>query len=118
MVTMIRKLYGKLNKRTKQIEAVWVSHNDEQAQYEFTIANMQAEEQNRFYDSSNYGLICFGVLEMEGENIGIKYEYAKDYPFIFDEVKDFQIPKHNQPNMEDITVDGERAEKIKKEAKI
>lgn len=95
---MKRKLYAKYNKRAQQIEFVFLGVNDEEALFNYNIANDKAETENKWYRAEDYSLICLGVVNMEGESdkVGIIYEYAKDFPFIFDEVKTNQKPKYNE----------------------
>lgn len=118
---MRRKLYAKYNKRSKMIEFVFIDVNDDEACYKFEKANLEAEEQNRFYNSEDYKLICLGVLNMEGESqeVGIIYDYKEDFPFVFDEIKDGQKPKYNETYLKNISVnDKEKAEELKRRAKI
>lgn len=107
---MKRKLYGKYNKRSKQIEVTFVDINDEQAAYNFQIANMKAEEQNPFYNSNDYNLVCLGVIQMEGEKnqIGIIYEYSKDFPVMYDNFDDFQKPKYNETYFKNMSKENEK----------
>lgn len=114
---MKRKLYAKYNVRTKMIEFIFIEVNDDEAIYKFCQANMQAEESNRFYNSEDYKLICLGVLKMEGETneVGIIYDYSKDFPMVFGEFKDFQKPKYNQAYFKNMNVEDEKKiEQIKK----
>ena len=86
---MKRKLYAKYNKRARQIEFVFVDINDDEALFKYHQANEEAESKNKYYRSEDYSLICLGVLNMEGEQkeVGIIYDYKKDFPFIFDRQK-------------------------------
>lgn len=118
---MKRKLYAKYNKRSRLIEFVFIDINDDEACYKFEKANIEAEEQNKFYNSDDYKLICLGVLEMEGESseVGIIYDYKDDFPVIFDEIKDGQKPKYNETYLKNISInDKEKIEEIKRRAKI
>lgn len=118
---MKRKLYAKYNKRSRLIEFVFIDINDDEACYKFEKANIEAEEQNKFYNSDDYKLICLGVLEMEGESdkVGIIYDYKNDFPVIFDEIKDGQKPKYNETYLKNISVnDKEKIEEIKRRSKI
>lgn len=101
------------------IEFTFIGVNDDEAIYNYCAANMQAEKTNPFYNEKDYTLICLGVIEMEGskKEVGIKYEYEKDFNIIFDEIQDFQKPKYNQAYYENINKEGEEAERIKKELK-
>lgn len=114
MATMKRKLYAKYNKRSKMIEFVFVDINDDEACYKYEQANIQAEEQNKFYNSEDYTLLSLGVIIMEGETdeIGIVYEYEKDFPVVFDKIKDSCKPKYNQKYFESMKVSKERGEEI------
>lgn len=116
---MLRKLYAKYNNRTKMIEFTFIGVNDDEAIYNYCAANMKAEQSNPFYNVDDYTLICLGVIEMEGDKkeVGIKYEYEKDFNVVFDEIKDFQKPKFNQAYYENINKRGEEAERIKREMK-
>lgn len=112
---MKRKLYAKYNNRTQMIEFIFIEVNDDEAIYKFCQANMQAEEQNPFYNSNDYTLICLGVLNMEGkkDEVGIIYDYKDDFNVIFGEIKDYQKPKYNETYFKNINVnDKERQEKI------
>lgn len=112
---MKRKLYAKYNKRAKQIEFVFVDINDDEALFKYHQANEEAESKNKYYRSEDYSLICLGVLNMEGEEkeVGIVYEYKKDFPFIFDRTEDFVKPKYNQKYFESMKVDEETEKNIK-----
>lgn len=114
---MKRKLYAKYNNRSKLIEFTFIGVNDEEAQYNYALANMKAEEENPFYNSSDYKLMCLGVIEMEGEakNIGIRYDYAKDYPTIFGEIADGIKPKHNQAYFKNMKIKDEAKRKALEE---
>lgn len=116
---MKRKLYAKYNKRAKQIEFVFVDINDEEALFKYHQANEEAELKNKYYRSEDYSLICLGVLNMEGKatEVGIIYEYKKDFPFIFDYIEDEQKPKYNQRYFESMKVEKEREEELKRKAK-
>lgn len=112
---MKRKLYAKYNKRAKQIEFVFVDINDDEALFKYHQANEEAELKNKYYRGEDYSLICLGVLNMEGEDreVGIIYEYKKDFPFVFDNIDESQKPKYNQKYFENMKVEKERAEEIK-----
>ena len=111
---MKRKLYAKYNRRSKQIEFVFVEINDDEACYKYEQANIIAEEQNKFYNSEDYRLICLGVINMEGESkeVGIIYEYKEDFPVVFNEIKDSCKPKYNQKYFESMKVDNEKKAQI------
>lgn len=111
---MKRKLYAKYNKRSKLIEFVFVDVNDDEACYKYEQANIQAEEQNKFYNADDYKLICLGVLTMEGETeeVGIIYEYKNDFPIVFDKIKDSCKPKYNEKYFESMKVNEERKNQI------
>ena len=113
---MKRKIYAKYNKRTKMIEFIFVDINDEQAEYNFALSNIQAAEKNPYYNEDDYCIICLGVLNMEGEaeEVGIVYDYKDDFPFIFDKVREGQKPKYNAEYFKDIQVRNEkRIEQLK-----
>lgn len=112
---MKRKLYAKYNKRAKQIEFVFVDINDDEALFKYHQANEEAELKNKYYRGEDYSLICLGVLNMEGEpkEVGIIYDYANDFPFIFDSIKDGQKPKYNERYFQNMKVDKEREEELK-----
>lgn len=112
---MKRKLYAKYNKRAKQIEFVFVDINDEEALFKYHQANEEAEMKNKYYRGEDYSLICLGVLNMEGKDkeVGIIYEYSKDFPFVFDNISEEQKPKYNQKYFENMKVDKEREEELK-----
>ena len=112
---MKRKLYAKYNNRTQMIEFIFVEVNDDEAIYKFCQANMQAEEQNRFYNSDDYTLICLGVLNMEGskEEVGIIYDYKDDFNVVFGEIKDWQKPKYNESYFKNMNIsEKEKQEEI------
>lgn len=112
---MKRKLYAKYNNRTQMIEFIFIEINDEEAIYKFCQANMQAEEQNKFYNSEDYTLICLGVLQMEGskKEVGIIYDYKDDFNIIFGEIQDYQKPKYNQAYFKNINIiEKEKQDKI------
>lgn len=110
---MKRKIYAKYNKRTKMIEFIFMDVNDEQAEYNFALANLKATETNPYYNEEDYGIICLGVVNMEGEEeeVGIIYDYKESFPFVFDKVKEGQKPKYNSDYFKDIQVRNE--ERIK-----
>lgn len=113
---MKRKIYAKYNNRTKMIEFIFVDVNDEQAEYNFALSNLKAIENNQYYNEDDYKLICLGVLNMEGEanEVGINYDYKKDFPFVFDDVKEGQKPKYNTDYFKNIQVkNNERIEQLK-----
>ena len=116
---MKRKLYAKYNKRAKQIEFVFVDINDDEALFKYHQANEEAELKNKYYRSEDYYLICLGVLNMEGEakEVGIIYDYKKDFPFIFDSAEDNIKPKYNSRYFESMKVDKEKEEEIKNKAR-
>ena len=95
---MKRKLYAKYNKRSQQIEFVFLAVNDEEALFNYNIANDKAETENKWYRAEDYNLICLGVIDMEGipQKVGINYDYKEDFPFVFDDVKTNQKPKYNE----------------------
>lgn len=95
---MKRKLYAKYNKRSRLIEFTFIEVNDDEAIYKYEQANIQAEQQNMFYRSEDYALICLGVIVMEGdiEEVGIEQTLMKDFPYAFDKIEDWQKPKYNQ----------------------
>lgn len=111
---MKRKLYAKYNRRSKLIEFVFIGVNDNEAVYNYSMANMKAEKENPFYNSEDYRLICLGVLNMEGEpkDVGIIYDYKDDFNVVFDEIEDGQKPKYNQSYFEDIQAKKEREKEI------
>lgn len=117
---MKRKLYAKYNKRSKLIEFIFVGVNDDEAQYNFELANLKAEEENPFYDSRDYALIALGVLNMEGNpvEVGIMYDYKDDFNVIFDNIEDGKKPKFNQRYFEKMDVSKEKEERIRKNSKI
>lgn len=116
---MKRKIYGKYNKISRQIELITIMNNDEEAQMSFAIANEKAMEQNKYYNPDNYQIIVLGVLEMEGDEAGIIYEYSKDFPYKLDNIPYGFKNFHNEPSVQDTTVkDEERAKEIKKESRI
>lgn len=113
---MKRKLYAKYNKRTQMIEFVFIDINDEQAEYNFALANLKATENNNFYNENDYYLICLGVINMEGteDEVGIIYEYKDDFNVVFGKIKDGQKPKYNTDYFKDIQVrNTERIEQLK-----
>lgn len=113
---MKRKLYAKYNKRTQMIEFVFIDVNDEQAEYNFALANLKATETNNFYNENDYYLICLGVINMEGteDEVGIIYEYKDDFNVVFGKIKDGQKPKYNTDYFKDIQVrNTERIEQLK-----
>lgn len=117
---MKRKIYAKYNKRTKMIEFIFMDVNDEQAEYNFALANLKAIENNPYYNEEDYGLICLGVVNMEGKTneVGIIYDYKEEFPFVFDEVKDGQKPKYNSEYFKNIQVkNNERIEELKNASK-
>ena len=89
--------------------------NDEEALFKYYQANEEAELKNKYYRGEDYALICLGVLNMEGESneVGIIYDYKKDYPFVFDSVSEDQKPKHNQKYFESMKTNKEREEELK-----
>ena len=95
---MKRKLYAKYNKRSQQIEFVFLGVNDEEALFNYNIANDKAETENKWYRAEDYALICLGVINMEGtpHGVGINYDLKEDFPFVFDDVKANQKPKYNE----------------------
>lgn len=111
---MKRKLYAKYNKRSKMIEFVFVDINDDEACYKYEQANIQAEEQNKFYNSEDYKLLSLGVIVMEGEpeEVGIIYEYKEDFPIVFDKIKDSCKPKYNEKYFESMKISNERKEEL------
>ena len=117
---MKRKLYAKYNKRSKQIEFVFVDINDDEALFKYHQANDEAESKNKYYRANDYALICLGVILMEGEanDIGIIYDYKEDFPFVFDRAEDFIKPKYNEKYFESMKVDKEKAEELKLKSAI
>lgn len=116
---MKRKIYGKYNKISKQIELITLMSNDEEAQLSFAIANDKAKEQNKYYDENNYQIIALGVLEMEGEEAGIKYEYKNDFPYKLDNIPYGFKNFHNQESTKDTTVkDEKRIKEIREESRV
>lgn len=117
---MKRKLYAKYNKRSKMIEFVFLGVNDDEALFNYNIANDKAESENKWYRSEDYSLICLGVINMEGEHdkVGIIYDYAKDFPVVFDDIKDGQMPKYNQKYFNDMSVSEEKIKEIKNKSNI
>lgn len=111
---MKRKLYAKYNKRAKQIEFVFVDINDEEALFKYHQANEEAELKNKYYREEDYSLIALGVINMEGKatEVGIIYDYKKDFPFIFDYVAEDQRPQYNERYFQSMKVDKEREEEI------
>lgn len=111
---MKRKLYAKYNRRSKLIEFTFIGVNDDEAIYNYTMANMKAENENPFYNSEDYRLICLGVLNMEGEakDVGIIYDYKDDFNVVFDEIEDGKKPKYNQSYFENIQAKKEREKEI------
>lgn len=123
---MLKKMYAKCCIRSRQIETIFYANNDDEAQYIYSLANIKAKETNPYYNDDDYLLACLGVIEMEFQDektkgeykMGIKYEYADDFPVIFDEIKDYNKPKYNQPSVNDISVDDEdKAKNIIKKSK-
>ena len=106
---MKRKIYAKYNKRTNMIEFIFMDVNDEQAEYNFALANLKAIENNQYYNEEDYTLICLGVVEMEGkpDEVGIIYDYKEAFPFVFDSVREGQKPKYNSDYFKDIQVRNE-----------
>lgn len=117
---MKRKIYAKYNCRSKLIEFTFIDVNDDEAVYKYEQANIKAEEENPFYRSEDYKLICLGVLKMEGEpnEVGIIYDYAKDFPCVFGEIADFQKPKYNSRFFEKMKVSEEKEKEITQKAGI
>lgn len=115
---MKRKLYAKYNKRAKQIEFVFVDINDDEALFKYHQANEEAELKNKYYRSEDYYLICLGVLNMEGEHneVGIIYDYKKDFPVTFDKIDENTKPKYNEKYFESMKVDKEREKELKEKA--
>lgn len=111
---MKRKLYAKYNRRSKMIEFVFIGVNDDEAIYNYSMANIKAEKENPFYNEEDYRLICLGVINMEGETkeVGIMYEYANDFNVVFDEIEDGKKPKYNQQYFKDMSVSKEREQEI------
>lgn len=111
---MKRKLYAKYNKRSQQIEFVFVDINDDEALFKYHQANEEAELQNKYYREEDYYLICLGVLNMEGkvDEVGIIYDYEKDFPVIFDKIDENKKPKHNQRYFESMKTNDERSKEI------
>lgn len=116
---MKRKLYAKYNKRARQIEFVFVDINDDEALFKYHQANEEAELKNKYYRGEDYSLICLGVINMEGadKEVGIIYEYEKDFPFVFDNINENQKPKYNQKYFESMKVEKEREKEIENKAK-
>ena len=117
---MKRKLYAKYNKRSKMIEFVFLGVNDDEALFNYNIANDKAESENKWYRSEDYELICLGVIMMEGEShqVGIIYEYEVDFPYTFDKIKDGEMPKYNQKYFKEMGVSEEKEKEIKNKANI
>lgn len=111
-----QKLYGRYNKLSKQIEFIFLTQNDEIAEYQYALSHIAAIEKNPYHNEDDYVLICLGVVRTEGEikEVGIEYEYKKDFPFIFDYVEPGQKPKYNIDYFKDITIKNQ----AKKEALI
>lgn len=114
MATMKRKLYAKYNRRSKLIEFVFVDVNDDNAIYNYELANIKAAKENPFYNSDDYRLICLGVLNMEGEakEVGIIYDYKDDFNVVFDEIEDGQKPKYNEQSFRNIQAEKDREQDI------
>ena len=109
---MKMKIYTIYNERSELQEGLFLARNDKEAQYMFAIRNKKMEQESRYFDESIYKLKCLGVIEMEGENSGILYEYAKDFPYQFDSIPDGILPtKHDQESIENIDVKDEKREK-------
>lgn len=117
---MRRKLYAKYNRRSKMIEFVFLGVNDDEALFNYNIANDKAESENKWYRAEDYALICLGVIEMEGAigSVGIVYEYAEEFPIAFDEIKDGQIPKYNQKYFNEMKVSEEKTKEIRERANL
>lgn len=117
---MKRKLYAKYNKRSRMIEFVFIGVNDDEAIYNYSLANLKAEKENPFYQSDDYHLICLGVIKMEGEaeEVGIIYDYKNDFNVVFDKIKDYQMPKYNETYFQSMKASEEREKEIEKESKI
>lgn len=101
---MYKKLYAKYNKRSEQIEFIFLMNNDNEALYNYALSEIKAKESNRYYDENDYKLMCLGVIEANGNEAGIKYEFEKDFPIVFNEIPDYCKPKYNTDSITDATV--------------
>lgn len=102
------------------IEFTFIDVNDDEAIFKYEQANIKAEEENPFYRSEDYQLICLGVVKMEGEpnEVGIIYDYSKDFPVVFGQIEDGQKPKYNQRYFEKMKVSEEREKELREKAGI
>lgn len=116
---MKMKIYTIYNIRSELQEGLFLARNDNEAQYMFAIRQEKMKTENRYFDENIYKLKCLGLMEMEGDNSGILYEHAKDFPYQFDSIPDGILPtKHDQESLENIEVeDEEKKNKILKESR-
>lgn len=109
---MKMKIYTIYNERSELQEGLFLARNDKEAQYMFAIRNEKMKADNRYFDEDIYKLKCLGIIEMEGENSGILYEHAKDFPYQFDSIPDGILPtKHDQDSLDNIEVENEERKK-------
>lgn len=110
-----KKIYCVYNKMSQQIDSKYLimANNDNEALYSHAITINEQKEKNKYFREEDFKLMCLGVLETEGENAGIIYDYKDDYPVKFDEIPNFWKPKHETPSVENINVrDKNEREKI------
>lgn len=115
-----RKIYCVYNEMSQQIDSryLMLCNNDNEAQYSHAISMDKEKEKNPYFREQDFKLFCLGVIETEGEEAGIIYDYKEFYPVKFDRIKNFWKPKHEEPserNME--TKNEEEKNKILEEMK-
>ena len=115
-----RKIYCVYNTMSKQIDSKYLilANNDDEAMYRHAITIDQEKEKNKYFRENDFKLMCLGVMETEGDNAGIIYDYKNDYPVMFDKIPNFWKPKHETPSNENISVKDEKErEKILNESR-
>lgn len=119
---MKRKLYGRYNNRSKQIEFIFLAENDDMAQYQFGLSHLAAIEKNPYHNPNDYSLCVLGVMNMEGEKnevgILIDKDTKNDFPYFFDSVKDGQMPKYNTEYFTDISVKNKELKELLEKARL
>lgn len=120
-----KKIYAVYNTMSEQIDSKYLilANNDNEALYRHAITIDQQLKENKYFRPEDFKLMCLGVIitekEKQNDKIGIAYEYEKDYPVTFDKIPNFWKPKHETPDIENISVtDKKEKEKILNEAKI
>lgn len=109
-----KKMYIIYNEMSQQFDSktIMLYNNDNEAQYSHAISIEKFKENNPYFREQDFKLVCLGVVETEGENAGIIYDYKNDYPVKFDKIPNFWKPKHEEPSERNITVK-DKAEKEK-----